>query len=269
MTRLDLHNVEGVAPAKTDRDGTQALRRAIGLLRIASAVRGGVGLSSLAETSGLATSTVHRTLSALVAEGMLVKDARTRRYRGCPLLRELGMLAQPSLDVRTIARSTLEHLADLTGDTAYLNTRSGPDALCLDLCEGNFPIKARPMAVGNRRPLGVGAAALAVLGALPCREATLAIARGAERYRRPGLTVTKLTDALRELRETGYVVTTGRLGASYRGIAVPVSDKQCRFALALSVSAVAERLGPARIKEVAVILQREGSNLAARLSDTD
>jgi len=250
-----------------DRDGAQAIRRAVSLLREVAALRGGASLSGLSATSGLAMSTVHRTLAALVAEGMLVKEARSRRYRLGPLLHELGLAAPPPLDIHAMARPVLEHLAAATGDTAYLNIRSGTDALCLSFCEGSFPIKALPMSVGNRRPLGVGAAAIAVLGALPASEAALVIARNSERYRRPGLTVKKMTAVLRELQERGYVVTTGRLGARYRGVAVPVSDKQGRFALALSISAVAERLDPDRIKQVATILLREARDFALALSN--
>jgi DNA-binding IclR family transcriptional regulator len=248
-----------------ERDGTQAIRRAIALLRETAAMRGGASLNDLAAATGLAMSTAHRTLGALVAEGMLLKDSRTRRYRPGPLLHELGLAALPAVNLRGLARPILERLAEATGDTAYLNVRSGTDALCLDLCEGSFPVKALPMNLGNRRPLGVGAASLAVLGALPPGEAALMVVRNAERYLRHGLTADKVAAALRELQECGHTVSTGRLGASYRGVAVPVPDQQGRFATALSVSAIAERLDPARIKYVATLLRREARQFAQAL----
>jgi DNA-binding IclR family transcriptional regulator len=246
-----------VEDSSIERDGTQAIRRAISLLREVAAARGGASLNDLAAATGLAMSTTHRTLGALVAENMLLKDPRTRRYRPGPLLHELGLAALPAVNVRGLAHPILERLAEKTADTAYLNVRSGTDALCLDLCEGGFPLKALPMTLGNRRPLGVGAASLGVLGALPPGEAALIVARNAERYPRHGLTAEKVLAALHELEERGYAVTTGRLGASYRGVAVPVPDRQGRFAVALSVSAVAERLDPARIEYVAKLLRRE------------
>lgn len=266
MTRSSFHNAEGASPrAAPQRDGAQAIHRAIGLLRNAAASRGGASLSSLCASSGLAMSTVHRTLAALVEEGMLVKDARTRRYRPGPLLHELGLAAPPPVDLRAIAHPVLERLAEATGDTAYLNVRSGTDALCLDVCVGRCPNKALPMSVGNRRPLGVGAAALAVLGALPAAEAALVMQHNADRYRRPGLTPDKVAAALRELQSYGHIVTTGRLGGHYRGVAVPVTDRQGRFALALSISAMAERLDAARISQVVVALRREAREFAQAL----
>jgi DNA-binding IclR family transcriptional regulator len=267
-TRPGFHIVErsSQAGAHADRDGAQAIHRAISLLREVAAVRGGACLSDLAMATGLAVSTAHRTLAALVGEGMLAKDARTRRYRPGPLLHELGIAARPALDVRRLIRPILERLAELTGDTAYLNVRSGSDALCLDLCEGSFPIKALPMSLGNRRPLGVGAAALAVLGALTPGEAALVLSRNAERFGRHGLSAKQIRSALSAMQERGYTVTTGRLGASYRGVAVPVSDDQGRFAIALSVSAIAQRLDPARIEHVASLLRPEARRLAQALS---
>lgn len=252
-----------------ERDGTQAIRRAVALLRDVAAERGGASLSRLSATSGLSVSTVHRTLAALVDEGMLAKDARTRRYRPGPLLHELGLATPPPpIDLRLVARPVLERLAEATGDTAYLNVRSGADALCLDLCEGGFPIKALPMSVGNRRPLGVGAAAIAVLGAMPVAEAVAMIARNADRFQRLRLTPNKVMAGFRELQAHGHVVTTGRLGARYRGVAVPVSDRQGRFALALSISAIAERLDAGRILEVATTLRQAARGLADTLSAT-
>lgn len=267
MTRPIFHNAEDKdCSSKKERDGTQAIRRAIALLRDVAAERGGASLSRLSVTSGLAMSTVHRALTALVDEGMLVKDPRTRRYRPGPLLHELGLATAPPINLRVLARPMLERLAEATGDTAYLNVRSGADALCLDLCEGSFPIKALPMSVGSRRPLGVGAAALAVLAALPAAEAAAIIARNADRFQRPSLTPNKVTVGLRELHMCGHIVTTGRLGARYRGVAVPVSDRQGRFALALSISAVAERLDAARVLHVAATLRQAARELAEMLS---
>ena len=61
-------------------------------------------------------------------------------------------------------------IAERTGDTVFLNVRSGPDVLCIDRKEGTFPIKTLIIEVGNRRPLGVGAGGIALLMPLPDEE---------------------------------------------------------------------------------------------------
>jgi DNA-binding IclR family transcriptional regulator len=116
----------------------------------------------------------------------------TRTYRLGPLLYEFGLAAAPRVDARRLCGPTLDRLAAAAGDAAYLNCRSGNDALCLDRREGTFEVQALPVDVGNRRPLGVGSGALAVLASLPSAEVDAVIEANAGRYRRHGLTAERV-----------------------------------------------------------------------------
>src|SRR3546814_11458955 len=61
--------------------GTQAIHRAIKVLRcIARSRNDGVGLSVICKQTGLIKSTVHRLTNDLISEGLVQKDAQTRRY---------------------------------------------------------------------------------------------------------------------------------------------------------------------------------------------
>lgn len=204
-------------------------------------------------------------LQALVEEELLAKDPATRAYRPGPLLYELGLAASPRLDLRKLCQPNLQRLAEATGDTAYLTIRSGDDALCLDRCEGSFPIKALPLEIGNRRPLGVGAGALAVIAALPLPEGEAAIAANAARYQRYRLTAERVTGELEAARRRGYAVTTGRFVARYRGVAVPFGGGEVPAA-SLCIVAISERLKPERLDRVVTLLTREAGAIAALLA---
>jgi DNA-binding IclR family transcriptional regulator len=242
----------------TRQDGTQAVRRALALLREVSASRSnGASLSVLAEAAGLPSPTAHRLLGALREEGMLVRDRASRLYRFGPLAYEFGLAATPPVDARRLCAPTLERLAAQVGDTSYLNVRSGLDALCLDRREGAREGQALPVAVGNRRPLGVGAGALAVLASLPPDTADDVMAANAARYRRHGLTAERVRGYAEATRARGFAVTSGRILAPYRGVAVAIGNGVGGVAAAISVIAVAERLDARRIEEVATLLRRE------------
>ncbi|MDB5416426.1 MAG: gylR [Rubritepida sp.] len=248
------------------RDGAQTIHRTAALLReIAAARGGGASLRGLSAATGLVPSTAHRILQALVQEELLSKDAGSRAYRPGPLLYELGLAAAPQLDLRKLCQPSLQRLAEATGDSAYLTIRSGADALCLDRCEGSFPIKALPLEIGNRRPLGVGAGALAVLAALPDDEAQSALRANATRYPRYRLSAADVSDALEATRRRGYAITTGRFVARYRGIAAPVAGTADIPAASLCIVAISERLKPPRLERVALLLARESRALAALL----
>jgi len=267
--KLHFHIVEDNRPkraAPRSRDGAQTIHRTAALLReIAAARGGGASLQGLAAATGLVPSTAHRMLQALVDEDLLAKDAASRAYRPGPLLYELGLAASPRLDLRRLCRPALERLAEATGDSAYLTIRSGGDALCLDRCEGGFPIKALPLEIGNRRPLGVGAGALAVLAAMTPPEGDNAVAANAGRYPRYRLTAERVQEELEAARRRGHAVTTGRFVARYRGVAVPFGGGNVPAA-SLCIVAISERLKPERLARVVAFLNREASGLAVLLA---
>ncbi|MDA4183469.1 hypothetical protein NY815_07130, partial [Escherichia coli] len=72
-------------------------------------------------------------------------------------LHELGLLARPRYRLSDLCDGALHRLADVTQDTLYLSERSGMEAVCTNRALGDFPIKAMPLDIGIRRPLGVGA----------------------------------------------------------------------------------------------------------------
>jgi DNA-binding IclR family transcriptional regulator len=254
-------------PVEPSRDGARVIRRAVALLREVSASRGqGAKLTALAEATGLPQPTVHRLLTVLLREGLLERDEVTRAFRLGPLLYEFGLGAAPRVDIRRFCGPSLDRLAAAIGDTAYLNCRSGADALCLDRREGSFEIRATPVNVGNRRPLGVGSGALAVLASLPSEEVDAVLACNAGRYRRYGMTPERVRASVEATRARGFAVTSGRIVARFRGVAVSVGNGIGGVPVALSVIAIEERLDVRRIEKVILLLQREEKALRLSLA---
>jgi DNA-binding IclR family transcriptional regulator len=254
--------------AGPSRDGARVIHRAVSLLREVSASRGhGAKLTALAEAAGLPQPTAHRLLTVLLREGLLERDEATRAYRLGPLLYEFGLAAAPRIDIRRFCGPSLDRLATTIGDTAYLNCRSGADALCLDRREGSFEIRATPVEIGNRRPLGVGSGALAVLASLPSEEVDAVLARNASRYRRYGMTSERVRASVEATRARGFAVTSGRIVARFRGVAVSIGNGVGGVPVALSIIAIEERLDVRRIEKVVSLLQREEKALRSILAN--
>ena len=249
------------------RDGAQVVHKVVSLLKEVSASRGkGTKLTALAEAAGLPAPTAHRLLAALLAERVVERDEATRGFRLGPLLYEFGLAATPNVDIRRFCASALDRIAAATGDSAYVNCRSGPDALCLDRREGSHPIQARSIAIGNRRPLGVGATALAVLASMPSDDVDAVLTTNATRYRRHGLTQERVRSAVEATRARGFAVSTGRIVAHFRGVALAIGNGVGGVPVALSVIATGDRLGPSRIETTVALLQREECALRTLLA---
>ena len=77
--------------------------------------------------------------------------------------------ARRSVDIAELAQPSLLRLSERSADTALLSVRSGVEALYLARSVGSHPLQPNYLQIGSRRPLGVGAGALALLAELGTR----------------------------------------------------------------------------------------------------
>lgn len=268
---------ESPAPARTGWEryvAEAAPQGALGTVRIAALLRivaahnsDGLKLNQIAQLAGLEQSTAHRIVTALHSVGFLAREAGGRRYHLGPLLFELFTTAFPHFNPREICAPAMTALAERVGDTVYLSVREGLDALCTDRVEGSYPIRTCTLDVGQRRPLGIGAASLAILSALPETEAQLIIEQCAPRYPEHGLTPAAVAEAVARVRETGYVYQSAITSGEVMAVAMPITGRTGHPYGALSITAIASRMTPERAAEVAVALREEIGTIQARIRD--
>ena len=211
-------------------EGAQSIKRAFMVMRIVVAHgEAGATLKSVAAESGLHRATAHRILSALVDEGALEFDAATHRYRLGVEIFSFGAAMGDRFDIRNLARSALEELSRKTRDTVYLGVRSGHDGLCIDMCEGNYPVKTLRLHIRDRWPLGIGAFTMPLLAYLPDAEVTDILRRNAPRLAdQKDHTPDKLLKGVEETRKRGFAVNYIMAYPGMCGIGVPILDQHGR-----------------------------------------
>jgi len=249
--------------------GTQSIERAAVVMRvIASRNRAGVRLVDVARHGRLERPTAHRILRCLIAEGLVMQDARTRRYFLGHLAFELGLAAASRFDLRDQCRPALARLAAATGDTVFLTLRSGFDTVCIDRAEGTYPIKALVLEVGTRRPLGVGAAGLALLMPLPDEAVREVLAANALRLEGFGhLTLPKMMQMLKRSRALGFALNDASLTPDAVSVGLALPSRYGEPSLAVSIGAIASRMGAARQREIAGMIRGELEDLAAAVDE--
>jgi DNA-binding IclR family transcriptional regulator len=249
----------------SSRTGTQSIERVVGMLRVvASRGRRGMRIADVASTSGLPMSTCFRMLQRLEMEGLVSRDALTRKYFLGPLLYELGLLAQPSYRLSDLCDPAMALIAERTQDTVYLSERRGLEAVCTNRALGDYPIKALTLDIGIRRPLGVGAGGLAILSMLPEAEAEAIIEANRHRYDKfSTFDVDFLRTEVREARERGYSFLDSAVtpGTAAVGVAFPPE----RPIGAVSVAAISSRLDGQRLSEVAKVIGQQVRQICAAL----
>ena len=247
--------------------GHQGIDRTLALLRaVAAEGRGGARLAAIAAQTGLSRSTAHRLLTHLVQSGLLEQDADAPHYHLGFEIYALGRRAAERHGLPRLAQASLVRLEEQSEDTVYLSIRSGDDAVCIARQEGRFPIKTLTLAVGGRRPLGVGAGSLALLAALPDEEAERVIAANAGRLRPyPSFSPAELRKLMRKTRADGYATNPGMVLPGMMAVGVPVLRRDGRPAGALSIAAVEGRMQPQRRAELVRWLGEEAAAIATRL----
>lgn len=246
--------------------GAQAVRRAMGILRIlAAGQERGVRLTDIVEEAGLNRPTAHRLLRALAEEGAVEQDAQTRRYRIGQEISLLGLARTARFPVRAVADPYLSHLADEVGDTIFLTIRSGPDSICIDRKTGSYPVKVLSLEVGGRRPLGVGVAGVAILAKLPPDEAAAVAKANDQRFAAYHLTAGRILERVRATRTRGFAFAESGIVKGTSAVAVALEAPDGESFAAISVAALAERLSPSRRAYVVDALREQAALISRRL----
>lgn len=239
-------------------DGTQAIRRAGAMLRaIAKAGAEGASLAEISRSENLPRSTAHRILRCLVDEGF-VEQGEGKRYRMGGLIHELGLTSMSSAAEIARWRRVVDAVAARTGVTCYLMRRSGVEAVCLVKADGNAVLRFVPVDVGQRRLLGVGAGATALLAVLPAErieQVIRAIAPQLARY--PRLDADSVRAAVALVQRTGFAISQGTVVENGFGMGLALPDMGDPPHLALSIAAHATLVTESAIQSWKQVMAEE------------
>jgi len=243
--------------------GTQSIERTISLLReLATFGSRGAKVSELAARLELEYPTVHRIVRCLVAQRMIEKSKERGRYSLGPLVYELGLSVPQRMNLREKCENSTTRLAEITGDTVFLNVRSGYDVLCIDRKEGAFPIKTLIFEIGNRRPLGIGAGGIALLMHINDDDLMQMISVNTQRLKAFGyITPKNVLARVRRAREQGYVFTEDIVIRGVSAVSIPFGGHHGLPWAAISIASVPSRMPPSRQMELVKLLKNEIATL--------
>jgi len=241
--------------------GTQAVLRAMSLLKTFTPDRPERGLADLSRTLGLNKTTAYRLLSALESEGMVERGRDGEVYRLGPELLALGSLALGAADLRTASRPELQAVAHETRETATLEVLVGAQVVILEEAMGGHVVGSMP-SVGTRWPAH----------ATSTGKVLLAHVEGAlERLLEGGLpafTGRTITDPrilardLARVRQRGWAVTSEELEPGFVAVGAPVRGAGGDVVAAISVGGPKSRL----TSEALASITRQLPAAAARVS---
>jgi DNA-binding IclR family transcriptional regulator len=242
--RMPAQERKGVGSSAALPAGTQSIHRVVMILReLGARNREGARLSELVQSLKLEQPTVHRMLRSLVAEQIATQDPETKRYFLGQAVFELGLAAGHRYGLKSLCEPILSSLSSRTRDTSFLAVRSGDESVCLDRREGDSPVKIFTLAIGDRRPLGVGASGMALLSAYPEDEIRRAIEANPGRLAKYGESnPAGLIERVLEAKASGHSVRDLPGYEGIRAVGMAVVDAKGTPVCALSISTLVGRL---------------------------
>jgi len=247
--------------------GTQAVVRALSLLRAVGCADGECGLSKLATDHGLHKTTALRLLGALEREGFVSRDGAAGAYRLGPALIALGTQARDSIDLRAVASPVLQALAAKCGETATLETLAGDEVVIVEEAHGRFLVGAKPE-IGTRWPAHATATGKVLLAAAR-HEGHDGAPRSRTRLARLApRTITsraELDRVLTKVWRAGHAVTESEIEDDFVAIAAPVRDSRGNTIASVSVGGPSARLPRARHSALVALVCQAANDLSRRL----
>ncbi len=240
----------------SNEDGNRSLQRGLDLLDcIRQHAHHGIRVMEVMRICELERATVYRLLSTLISAGYVTKRDSYWYVPG-PRLQEVSSAATPVDDIAMRLQPVLRHISETTEDSAFAVVREGAQSHCIARQIGTFPVQVLIVQVGRRQPLGVGAAGLALLAALPKHEAAAIVdANASELGSYGGMTPDRMQLLLKATRERGWSVIGNHVATDTLGVGFAIPAAGGVPLAAVSVAAPLTRMQRQRQTYIIKVIQ--------------
>jgi DNA-binding IclR family transcriptional regulator len=244
--------------------GTQAVVRAIAILKAMAKEDHGFGITELALALDLNKAAVFRLLGALEGEGMVVQDSASGAYRLGADLITLGAAALGSTDLSAAARDELIELMHQTGETATLEVLVGTEMLIIAEVQGRFLLGSSPE-LGMRWPAHATSTGKVLLA---FTQPTPPLAHLTKRTPKTVVSRRDLERELEQVRKQGYAIAADELEVGFTALGAPVRNHFGNVVAALSINGPTARLKPQVLRGMVEPVCRAADRVSRRLGAT-
>lgn len=222
-------------------------------------------VSDLAQSLGLAKSTVSRLLTTLAHEGFVVKDKKTGEYRLGLAVLTLGGILTNELEIHNEASPVMNELVIKTGETAHLSILDGLDTIYIHKEECNHPIRILTH-LGRKNPAYCTSSGKVLLAYDKGKLVEEVISKGLQVYTNKTITdPDKLRRHLADIRKKGYAVSIEELKMGVRSVSAPIRDYTGKVVAAINVVGPVQRMKDYKIPEIARKVIQAGEEASERL----
>jgi DNA-binding IclR family transcriptional regulator len=244
----------------------QAVERAAQILAVLGSGAPRLGVTEIAERTGLAKPTVHGLLRTLRKHDLVAQDPDTGKYSLGPAVLLLGNAYLDGSELRARSLLWAENLAQRAKEAVWVASLSGSRVIVLHhVFRPDNTVQI--LEVGAAIPWHACALGHAIVSHLP--EAGRAAAMAGEKAPLTGRTKTSraaLSRALAQVRKQGYAIEDQEATVGDAGVAAPVLGRDGEVAGAIGVVGAADRLlAPGTRDELARAVQEAARGISRDL----
>jgi IclR family transcriptional regulator, KDG regulon repressor len=250
---------------KNEPQVLSSVKNALRILKSFSTFEPTKRVSDLAESLGLAKSTVSRLLSTLASEGFVIKDQQTSAYRlGISVLTLAGIVTN-NLEIHKEAAPVLHKLVGDTGETAHLAVMDGLDTIYIHKEECSHPVRILTH-LGRRNPSYCTSSGKILLAYSEEQIVEDVINQGLISHTENSITDPNvLHKELKMIREQKYAVSTEELTEGTKSVAAPIRDYTGKVVSAITVVGPIQRMKDHKIPDIAKKVIEAGKEASTRL----
>lgn len=241
----------------------QSIIRAVNFLKVFTPHNQPVGTNELSKRFNLNKSTVSRILSVMKDNKLLYQDPDTRKYQLGPLVAEMAMALNRSLDSHliSIAQPFLDDLSAKTGEGVALEVLAGKSSIL------SYQMPARKtlqvsVKLGERLPVHVGSGAKIIMAFSDTRFVEKLLDGKLIRFTPNTITEREvLKKHLIDYKKQGVAFDNGELDEDVYTVAAPIFNYQKRPVAAAVVVAPAKRMANKKVRSMIVQSVKETAKL--------
>lgn len=243
-----------------------AVQRAVDILNLFDSERPELGTTEIAQALALHKSTVSTLVATLAANGYLDQNSATRKYvLGLRLLERSSVLLG-QMDIRRVARPSLDKLHDWRGESVNMGIRDGYEVVYIEQLPSAHSTGMREE-IGKRAPLHSTALGKALIAWLPPSE-LLVIVKQCDLTPLTSKTITSTEQFIQELektRERGYGLDDEEHQLGGKCVGAPIFDHMGQPVAAVSVSTPLSRIPVSEVPIVAEMVRDTAKAISLRL----
>jgi IclR family KDG regulon transcriptional repressor len=205
-------------------------------------------VTEIARSLQIGKSAASRLMSTMAAEGFVIKDPKTGRYRlGISALALSGIVTS-TLNIYKEAVPILRRLVNEIEETAHLVILEGMDVTYLHIVECKHPLRVFSY-VGKKNPIYCTSSGKAILAFQPDEFIDKIINKGLVKYAKNTITdPNKLREELRTIRKRGYAASIDEILEGVSSIGAPIRNHSGKVVAAITIVGPSQRINQSKIE---------------------